>query len=237
MPYLAARRKIMHFCIMLSPEHIYEVLEKRRQELGLSQVDVSVRAFGRADNSAFQSIRRGSSPSVEKLEALAKAMGLEFRFGGVKEASVAESHLSIDGRDFAAVPLISAEVSAGPGAENGDSEIVDLLAFRHDWLKRLGVRTTNACLVRVRGDSMSPRLQPGDLALIDQGRTKVVSGRVYALNDVGGPTRIKRLELPEPSTLLLRSDNPDHPIEMRRGTDLNRLMIVGEVVWSGHTWA
>lgn len=61
---------------MLSAAYIYEQLEKRRFELGLSQADVGLRAFGKADNSAFQALRKGSSPSAEKLEALCGALGL-----------------------------------------------------------------------------------------------------------------------------------------------------------------
>ncbi len=70
---------------MLSAEYIYEVLEKRRSELGLSQAEVGRRAFGKADNSAFQSLRKGSSPSAEKLEALCEALGLILYMGQPRE--------------------------------------------------------------------------------------------------------------------------------------------------------
>ena len=72
-----------------------------------------------------------------------------------------------------------------------------------------------------------PRLQPGDLALIDQARTTIHSGRVYAINDINGETRIKRIDQPDQGLLILRSDNPDLLAEARRGPDMNRLRIMG----------
>lgn len=58
--------------------------------------------------------------------------------------------------DFAALPLVGAEVSAGPGGVNEDPEISKLLAFRQDWLGRLGVKPADALLVRAKGASMAP---------------------------------------------------------------------------------
>ncbi|SNS87498.1 hypothetical protein SAMN05421763_103312 [[Luteovulum] sphaeroides subsp. megalophilum] len=79
----------MQFCIMLTPKNLYEMLEKRRAELGLSQAEVCMRAFGKSDNSPLQSIRRGSSPSVDKLEALCAALDINFQIGS-DEQHVAE---------------------------------------------------------------------------------------------------------------------------------------------------
>jgi hypothetical protein len=83
-PYLAAKAQIMLFGIMLTANYIYEMFERRRKALDLSQVDVSIRAFGKADNGAWQSIRRGSIPSVAKVEALAGVLGLRFQLSEAK---------------------------------------------------------------------------------------------------------------------------------------------------------
>lgn len=60
---------------------IYSVFEERRAELGLSQADVGRLAFGKADNAPLQNIKKGSSPSVERVAAIAAALGLELRLG------------------------------------------------------------------------------------------------------------------------------------------------------------
>lgn len=66
---------------MFSPAEIYQRIEERRRELGLSQTDVGLRAFGKVDNTAIQSLKKGSSPSVERLKAIADVLGLELYFG------------------------------------------------------------------------------------------------------------------------------------------------------------
>ena len=66
---------------MLTAHEIYDVLERRRVEVGLSQADASTLILGRKDSSFFQGLRRGSIPSVSRFEAACKALGLEFYFG------------------------------------------------------------------------------------------------------------------------------------------------------------
>ncbi|SOC19652.1 peptidase S24-like protein [Rhodobacter maris] len=82
---------------------------------------------------------------------------------------------------------------------------------------------------------MTPGLHDGDLALIDQRRNTVRSGQVYALTDIDGSTRVKRVDV-LPTGLILRSDAPSYPTEFRPCDDANRVNIIGQVVWSGHTW-
>lgn len=220
---------------MFSAAEIYQLIENRRRELGLSQSEVGVRAFGKSDNTAIQSIKKGSSPSIERIAAIASALNLDLYLGPPRDVGTIHQ-VEIEGDDFAAIPRLHAEMSAGAGAIDNHNDVSELIAFRRDWLSRLGVSAGNACLVTVRGDSMRPSLHEGDLALIDTGRTLMRNNRVYAFNDIDGQTRVKRLERPDESALLLRSDNPDFVTELRRGDDMNRISILGEVVWSGHTW-
>lgn len=144
---------------------------------------------------------------------------------------------------YAAVPLHEALLAAGAGSQAGE-EIIDQLAFRRDWLKRIGLRPNSARLARVTGASMEPTLSEGDMVLID---TSVTEPRVvrrdprdrrrspiYAIADAGG-ARIKRIERPEPDQLMLLSDNIDYPPELLHGHDLKELKIIGRVVWWGHT--
>jgi phage repressor protein C with HTH and peptisase S24 domain len=64
----------------------------------------------------------------------------------------------------------------------------------------------------------------------------VRSGHVYALSDIDGSTRVKRVDLVPNQGYVLRSDAPDHPAELRFGIDGKAVRIEGQVVWSGHTW-
>jgi phage repressor protein C with HTH and peptisase S24 domain len=57
---------------------------------------------------------------------------------------------------------------------------------------------------------------------------------IWAMVD-NGEARIKRVERPTDSTMLLLSDNPDYSPEMLSGPHLANIKIVGKVVWWGHT--
>ena len=86
-------------------------------------------------------------------------------------------------------------------------------------------------MIRVRGDSMEPTLQSGDLALVDHGRNYVdPQGGIYAIA-IDHTIMIKRLQVLHPSkTIRVISDNGRYePIE----TDLDRLRINGKVIWFG----
>lgn len=71
----------------MEPSTLYHILEERRRELGLTQSEVTERAFGRKDTSAIQNIRRGKSPSVTSAAAICEALGLEFYIGPKRVAA------------------------------------------------------------------------------------------------------------------------------------------------------
>ncbi len=224
---------------MPTPNEIYEALEARRLELGLSQADVGARAFGKPDNSAFQALRRGSSPSAEKLAALCAAVGWEFYFGPARETGPVES-VALGGESFAQIPLHAASLSAGHGHENHQEAVIDYLAFRRDWLRRVGVSPSSAVLARADGNSMQPTIWAGDLVLIDRTRadlpvrkteTKARRSSIYAFVE-DGHARIKRIERPAEGELLLLSDNPDYGPQFARASDIT---VIGKVMWWGHT--
>ncbi len=133
--------------------------------------------------------------SIRALQRLADVLDLELYFGPPRSGAEPAG-------DFALVPLHAAELSAGPGAAADDADRVEtLLAFRRDWLARMGLPPARAALARVRGDSMTPRLNPGDLVLIDTARTdprrpmKGPEGNIFALRHQGELV-VKRVEQP-----------------------------------------
>ncbi len=223
----------MHFCIMPDPSQIYTLIEERRTELGLSQAEVGERAFGKRDNAIFQSIRRGSVPSAEKLATLAEALGLEFYFGrkrpGPDEVKDFEEH-------FTKVPRFNAQFSAGNGSINTDEAASAWLAFRKDWFQSTGLSPRTVILVTAQGDSMEPNLCDGDLVMVDRSERPFQDRTVYAFVDQDGQARIKRLERVG-SELLIHSDNPAYPTEIMKKHDQASMNILGPVVWSAHSWS
>lgn len=222
---------------MLTAAEIYALIENRRSELGLSQAQLGQLAFGQSNSAAIQNLRRGSSPTAERLSALAEALDLELYFGPRRLSDAPpRPPIEVDGEDFTTIKRVAAEASAGPGALNGDAEVVGSLAFRKDWLRDRGVKPEKALLVTVTGESMKPSIHPGDLVLLDLDRTEIVNGQPYIFNDADGATRLKRLHRLGVDALALVSDNPEHPPELRNGPDAARVRVIGRVVWSGHSW-
>ena len=210
------------------PDIIYDAVQKGIQDKGL-------RPFARETGMPIGVIRsagKRADLSAKNLAKLAEALGLEFYIGPPREVSPVPA-VEIDGEDYAAIPRFDVELAAGDGRLNDAAAPVEHLAFSRAWLGRMGVAADQAVQVKVSGTSMQPTLHDGDLVLIDRRKQLVRDRRIYAFAEPGGDARVKRLEHAG-DTLLIRSDNPDCPTEIRSAEEAARLTIIGEVVWSGH---
>lgn len=227
----------------METSELYSLIEARRIEKGLSQAELGVLALGQNNSSVIQAIRRGSSPTASKLEAICRALGLEFYIGPPRDDAPIQ-HGTISGADYAAIPRRDVTAAAGAGAQNGEEDIIGTLAFRRDWLAGRGIAASNAVLITVMGDSMTPLIWDGDTVMVDTSRREpAIRGRdtlgnprsdIYAL-ERGGDTRIKWVERPEKSTLILYSENfSNYPPEVLLGADVDEVRIIGKVVWWGH---
>lgn len=181
--------------------------------------------------------------TLNKAQAVCAALGLELYVGPPRETGPVEQ-VSLDGADYAHIPLHDAMLAAGTGCDNSAEQIVDQLAFRRDWLRKIGVSASAARLARVQGDSMQPTMWAGDMILIDTQRSMPTvrskdakdqrRSPIYAMID-NGEARVKRIERPSAELLMLISDNPDYAPELRQGADCQSIQIIGKVVWWGHT--
>lgn len=88
--------------------------------------------------------------------------------------------------------------------------------------------------LKVEGDSMAPRLEDGDLALI-QREVPLESGTVMVVivDDTEG--FIKKVAI-EDDTVTLHSFNPYYPPMVFGGSELGRLRFIGRVVKSERKW-
>jgi phage repressor protein C with HTH and peptisase S24 domain len=191
---------------------------------------------------SIRSILRGikkSGTTLNNAQRVCAALDLELYIGPRRDTGPVET-LAADDDDYVLVPRLDVRLSAGPGAVNETANrlpnVLERIAFRRGWLASIVDRVSDAVLVRVAGESMAPTLHDRDLALVDTGRRTIRSGRVYAVTDLDGATRVKRLDLVPGSGLILRSDAPDFPAEARFGADAERVEVHGQVVWSGHAW-
>lgn len=187
---------------------------------------------------AVRSFLDGRDSSLSSVLGLSAAVGVELYTSPSRPGVAVEP---ADPEDFARIPVHEAELAAGAGAENHDEALIGHLAFRRDWLRRIGVSASTSVLARARGASMAPTIHDGDLVLIDRARNEPPSrprgpsdkrpARIFALLD-DGAARVKRIDFASPGTLAILSDNPDCPAEFRPASALS---IIGRVVWWGHT--
>lgn len=134
---------------------------------------------------------------------------------------------------FTRVPKVRARLCAGGGSFETAGEVEGYYSFRSDWLASRG-RAADMVLMQVVGNSMEPEIREGDMVLIDQSRTDVYSGGIYAVG-VEETVMVKRVER-LPGTLVLRSDNTDYsPIHLS-GDELSNVRVIGKVLWTSREY-
>lgn len=211
-----------------------DIVRTRLAELGLKPSAVERKA-GLAPDTIRNVLRSSSNsgPHFTTARQIADALGLEFYVGPSRAARPEASGSNRE--DIAFVALHNVQASAGPGRFALDDEIVSSLGFPLPWLSRHGVNPDRASLIFVEGDSMSPTIRSGSVALVNHNRRKVNSKKVYAFRD-GDGLFVKRLEMVDDETLFVTSDNPDHASRVIKNHDLENISIIGEVVWTGRSW-
>jgi phage repressor protein C with HTH and peptisase S24 domain len=163
-----------------------------------------------------EDLRRGKMPFTTALPQ------------GALPASTAEP--ATDLVAYAWVPKVEARLSAGGGSFVVDEDIHAYYAFPQDWLRTIG-QPDALVLLNVSGDSMEETLRPGDVIMLDQYRTQVADGHIYAfaLDDV---VLVKRLQVVAGGKIRALSDNKLYePFDIDPVHD--KLRILGQVVWVG----
>lgn len=208
-----------------------EVVEERLEELGTNAFAVENSAGLKRDaiRSVIRNDGRRSVPRMDTAERICEALGLEFYVGPPR----LDDGIEASSPDFVRIPRYDVELSAGSGINNHDNLPSSSLAFRTDWLARKGINPKHCVIVGVSGDSMEPTLYNGDLVMLDRQVTEVRDMRLFGIVESDGTARVKRLQKLE-GQLILHSDNRTYPAEVRSAVDAENMIILGQVVWSGH---
>jgi phage repressor protein C with HTH and peptisase S24 domain len=224
-------------------DELLNAISKALERKGLSASAASELAVG--NPSAIKNLmkRRTSSGDtarnhpIENLAAVAEVLGLELYLGPPRpqpSMEVRSGHETLALiNEFAFVDRFDVKLSAGPGSNGDNARKLAAVAFRKDWLIERGLKPECCVVCSVGGNSMEPLLYEGDLVLLDRHRKELRNGLVYGITDIEGDVRIKRVERVDQG-IILRSDNPDCPSELRLGEDANRVKIIGALAWSGH---
>lgn len=222
------------------PEKELRALAQQRPELGIDvdYVMTGVPAGLRHDPAAGLNAARksgdlhlGGGADAGLQAGLREMAAQEQRSAAETQAAVGSP--SVDWSAYLQVPYYDVHASAGNGAVVHEENVVDHLVFKRDWVVRgMGLDPKALALIDVRGDSMSPNINDGDLILLDTRPQARMTEGIYAINLDGG-LLVKRLRLRLSGAIDVISDNERYGTETISGDQLAQLHIVGRVVWQG----
>ena len=136
----------------------------------------------------------------------------------------------LDLPEYTLIPKIKAKAGAGSSLVTSD-HVVDMNAFRNNFLRRVGIHAEHSVLLDVIGDSMEPLIREGDTILVDQSDNSPRDGNIYLVG-LDDELLVKRLQK-APGGWKLCSENPrfsDIPV---MGPDLELFRVYGRVRWFG----
>jgi phage repressor protein C with HTH and peptisase S24 domain len=101
-------------------------------------------------------------------------------------------------------------------------------SFRREWIQKKGWPLAALRVLDVRGNSMSPYINDGDIVLVNTSDKRLVNGEVYAIAS-DGEAMVKRLFKQLDGKIRVESDNKEYPPDYF--TPDREGVILGAVVW------
>lgn len=130
-------------------------------------------------------------------------------------------------------PRYEIEAGAAPGRHIESEQVVDFVTFKEEWIQNfLRVPQKNLALLSVKGDSMNPTLNDGDMILVDLRTTRVEDSAIYVL-EFEDTLLVKRIQRKLDGSVVIKSDNDLYEPEAFEKNQVESLRIIGRVVWSG----
>jgi len=134
---------------------------------------------------------------------------------------------------FVMFPRYELQVGAGPGRHIESEQIVDFVSFKEDWVQNfLRVPRKDLALLTVKGDSMNPTLNDGDMILVDLRASRIEDSAIYVL-EFEDALLVKRIQRKLDGSVVIKSDNQAYEPEILPKERVESVRIVGRVVWSG----
>ncbi|MCL1048427.1 helix-turn-helix domain-containing protein [Shewanella abyssi] len=214
------------------------------ERLEIAIGSTSVRAFANAidiSEGALRKYLKGMSlPQIDKAILMAKQanVSLTWLLAGEEEQPAADSGTAIAiaisefNEEFILIPGYHIAVSTGHGKICPNEQIKRHLAFRRKWLKFRGFEADSLAVVFASGDSMEPTIHNNNTLLVNTADTKLTDGSIFVLR-FGDELYAKRLQKRFDGDILLISDNKEYEDQIVKANELDKLQIIGKVVWIG----
>ena len=125
---------------------------------------------------------------------------------------------------------VDVALSAGNGRETWHIEEKEPLPFQADYIRRLNSSPKNLVAVKVRGDSMEPRLFDDDTVVVDRADRRIpANGGVFALVYAGEMLVKCLFKMPDGSLRIVSDNKEKHPPFDVHVDKLEHIDIVGRV--------
>lgn len=202
---------------------IGERIKNRRKELGLT-VDELAQRLGKNRATVY----RYESNDIEKLpttvlEPLAKALDVTPAYlMGWKSSDISIKKIPYNAEGMELIPLVG-KVAAGYNC-HAEENITEYIRTDADSLKT----GYDYFWLEVKGDSMEPTIQEGDLVLVQEQDT--LDSDCFAVVIVDNEDGLVKKVCIDSGKVVLFSINPYYPPRTFEKEDMNRIRIVGKVV-------
>lgn len=177
--------------------------------------------------------RRKADPTRQRLVRLAKGAGVRLEWLAAGEGPKRATDTA---DDYLMVPRYNLKAAAGSGAIIENEQIVDYLAFKTEWVRgKLGFRAEHPgeslALIEAVGNSMAPRIEDGDLLLVNHADRDFRNGAIYVV-EMDEALMVKRIERRD-SHIVLHSENTRYQPQTLSVVDSRKLRFIGRVIWIG----
>lgn len=214
-------------------------IKRARKHAGLTQGQLADAVGVR--QASISDLETGKSQSSSYSASIAKACGVDALWleNGIGEmitsdpAGYGDSGNPPPKNDYALIPLYSAIGECGDGFHNDHVEVNGGLAFKRNWLAKMGVKPEKAAVMHASGDSMEPFIFDGDAVLFDTSDIEPKHHQVYVIRRPDFSLSIKRLVQQLSGDWIVKSDNPDFEDERVSAETVHQLPFVGRVIWRG----
>lgn len=206
---------------------IGDKISARRKELKLTLEDV-----GNAVGVGKSTVKKWETGYIanmrrDKISLLAKVLQMnptEFVDDDFSQYETSNISAVMGNQNIYNVPVFES-VSAGFGAY-ASSEVIDYIPV----IITNPSDVEDTISIKVGGDSMSPKIEDGDIIIVRR-QTSVDSGDIAVVLLDGGEGLVKKVVY-GPTWIELRSINEKYPVQRFDGADVTRLRVVGKVIGS-----
>lgn len=212
----------------VAPQDDAPILERAKHALS-AKSDYELSKLLGISTSAMSGYRKRQSLPMEQCIKIAEKTGVSLDWlilgKGMPQAQPSSLVQDYDDQDAVWVPLYDVYASAGGGENVWGEEVEQYIPFSRLWLNQKKLHSKSLSCVKVRGDSMEPTLNNGDVILVNSDRQ--VGDGVFVVR-IGNLLRVKRLQTLLNGSLKISSDNPIYESETLNPKEDSDFAIIGE---------